>query len=128
MVKYRKEEIMTWVYKQSTGDLSQNTVAVGRGYSGTGGGRNNGEMQNIRDVGPIPQGTYTIGAPHNTTTHGPFVMRLTPSATTQTFQRDGFLIHGDNRRHDASHGCIIVSPQIRHRIWSSGDRTLEVVP
>jgi hypothetical protein len=117
---------MTWTYSQTTGDLTLNNAAVGKGYSGTGAGRDNPAMQGVRNVGPIPQGTYEIGAPHDTTTHGPYVMRLTPLPQTVTFGRAGFLIHGDNKRHDASHGCIILARDIRHKIWSSGDRRIQV--
>jgi hypothetical protein len=117
---------MSWVFSQSTGKLSFNNAVVGTGYSGTGEGRDNPAMQAVRNVGPIPQGVYTIGPPHDTKTHGPFVMALTPAPGTKTFGRSGFLIHGDNKRHDASHGCIILGPQLRHRIWSSGDRSIQV--
>jgi hypothetical protein len=85
-------------------------------------------MQNVPNIGPIPQGRYQIGNPYDTTTHGPHVMRLTPSGGTQTFRRAGFLIHGDNRRHDASQGCIILNRAQRDRISQSGDRQLEVIP
>ncbi|MGE4482112.1 tlde1 domain-containing protein [Acidocella sp.] len=117
---------MAWTYSQSTGELSENGRLVGKGYSGTQGGRNNPAMQSVPNIGPIPQGSYTIGAPHDTTTHGPYVMRLTPVPGSVTFGRNGFLIHGDNRRHDASQGCIIMGPQIRHKIWASGDHRLQV--
>ncbi len=55
-------------------------------------------------------------------------MRLTPVPGTQTFGRDGFLIHGDNRRHDASQGCIVLDRTARNRIATSGDTRLNVVP
>jgi hypothetical protein len=119
---------MTWTYSQSTGHLSQNTVAVGRGYSGTGAGRDNGTMQAVPNVGPIPVGRYRIGRSHDTATHGPVVMQLTPRLGTQTFGRQGFLIHGDNRRHDASHGCIVIDRRFRDQIARSGDDELQVVP
>ncbi len=119
---------MTWTYSQSRTELSQNGVDVGKGYSGTGVGRNNPSMQGVQNVGPIPQGVYKIGAPQDTPKHGPYVMRLTPEVGTITFHRAGFLIHGDNRRHDASHGCIILDRTLRHRIWLSGDHTIQVVP
>jgi hypothetical protein len=85
-------------------------------------------MQGVRNVGPVPQGTYTIGQPHDTATHGPYVMVLTPVQGTNTFGRSGFLIHGDNKRHDASHGCIILDRTLRHRVWGSGDHTIQVTP
>ncbi len=119
---------MTWTYSQTTGTITRNNAAQGNGYSGTGVGRNNPAMQNARNVGPVPQGRYVIGAPQDTTTHGPHVMALTPAAGTQTFTRSGFLIHGDNRRHDASNGCIILDRQTRDQISDSGDNQLEVVP
>jgi len=118
---------MAWKYKQSTGELDLSNIRVGSGYSGTGAGRNNPAMQTVQNVGPIPQGHYLIGAPHDTETHGPYVMRLTPEPETITYGRAGFLIHGDNRRHDASQGCIILDPHLRHRIWHSGDRRLQVL-
>jgi len=119
---------MAWVYSQSTGRVTRNNQVEGQGYSGTGAGRDNGAMQNVRDVGPIPRGRYQIGAAHDTQTHGPHVMGLTPLQGTQTFGRDNFLIHGDNRRHDASTGCVILDRALRDRISASGDTVLEVVP
>lgn len=83
-------------------------------------------MQMVPNIGPIPQGTYTIGMPHDTKTHGPYVMALTPMPGSVTFGRSSFLIHGDNRRHDASQGCIIVDSVARHKIWASGDHRLQV--
>jgi hypothetical protein len=41
--------------------------------------------------------------------------------------RDGFMIHGDNIRHDASTGCVILPRYIRDQISNSGDNQLEVV-
>jgi hypothetical protein len=119
---------MSWTYSQSTGELELNNKHVAKGYSGTHAGRNNPIMQTKHNVGPIPQGTYTIGRPHDTTTHGPYVMRLTPLPGTHTFGRAGFLIHGDNKKHDASHGCIILDRIARHHVWSSGVRVIQVIP
>jgi len=117
---------MPWTYSQSTGQLSRNGTNVATGYSGTGPGRNNPSAQANHNVGPIPRGIYTIGPPYNTDTHGPHVMALSPVGHN-ALGRDGFLIHGDNTRHDASNGCIILPPNIRNQISNSGDNTLEVV-
>ncbi len=57
-------------------------------------------------------------------------MPLTPKPDTQVFGRSGFLIHADSIHHpgEASIGCIILAPPIRHEIASDPDRDLEVVP
>jgi hypothetical protein len=115
-----------WTFSQATGDFGKDNVCVGVGYSGAGPGRNNPKLQFVRNVGPIPRGHYKIGPPHDTATHGPYVMVLTPLPGTHTHGRAGFLIHGDNRRHDASHGCIILDRLLRHRVWLSGDHQIRV--
>jgi hypothetical protein len=43
-----------WTYAQKTGELQQDGKNVATGYSGAGPGKNNPEMENIRNVGPIP--------------------------------------------------------------------------
>ena len=55
--------------------------------------------------------------------------RLTPQSGTNTYGRDGFLIHGDNTamNHTASHGCIILPRIVRAGIDASDDKVLEVV-
>ena len=116
-----------WTYSQSTGQLYQDGELVAVGYSGHGDGRNNSVMQERPNVGPIPRGRYLIGAPFDTTTHGPYVLRLTPDSGNQMFGRAGFLIHGDNQDHDASQGCIILQRVFREKIATSGDEDLEVV-
>lgn len=118
-----------WIYHQVNGDMFKDLQWVARGYSGFGEGKNDPEKQTIHDVGPIPRGNYSIGPPHDTADHGPHVLRLTPVAGTEMFGRDGFLIHGDSIAHPgtASHGCIILGPDTRHRISGSGDNELQVV-
>lgn len=119
---------MTWWYEQANGTLSQNGTIVASGYSGHGDGKNNPALQNVPDVGPIPVGSYSIGEPCDTQTHGPYVLRLTPDAKNDMCGRAGFLIHGDSKEHPgtASHGCIILPRAVREQIWASGDRILEV--
>lgn len=128
-----------WTYKQSTGELfSDDNSLVGVGYSGGGTSpenhlatvhKNDPSAQNIVDTGPLPQGYYTIGSPVNTVTHGPYVMALDPDTDNQMFGRDAFLIHGDSIPNPgyASDGCIILSRDIRVKIWESGDHRLQVV-
>lgn len=117
-----------WTYRQASGCLDHNGLIVATGYSGSGPGKNNPAQQAVHDVGPIPQGKFTIGDPYDTDSHGPHVMRLTPDPADEMFGRAGFLIHGDSISHPgtASHGCIILPRDVRNRIADSGDRELTV--
>ena len=117
-------------YSQSTGALDDaNETFIGRGYSGAGEGKNNPAMQDIPDVGPIPQGQYTIQPPVDTVTHGPYVLALVPNEWNEMYGRSGFLIHGDSvvAPGTASKGCIVLPHDVRVRIWESLDRRLAVV-
>lgn len=119
---------MSWTYKQSSGELWHgDPEPVATGYSGAGEGRNNPALQAIHDVGPIPQGCWFIqGPPFDSSTHGPYVLRLIPDDPAATFGRTGFLLHGDNQTHTASAGCVIFARNVRERVWNSGDRELIV--
>lgn len=119
-----------WTYDQASGTLTTpDGSPLCQGYSGAGEGKNNPAMQNVHDVGPIPQGTYWIEAPFNSPAHGPFAMPLNPSPSNEMFGRSGFLMHGDSLEHPgcASEGCIIMPPEVRHTVYSSGDLQLKVV-
>lgn len=118
-----------FVYSQSTGalwDVAGHLLTVG--YSGFGEGKNNPLMQDKQGIGPIPQGGYTIGEPFDSEKEGPLVMRLMPDADTNTFGRDGFLVHGDSIDHPgcASHGCVILSRPARLVLSQSHDKRLYV--
>ena len=117
-----------WTYHQSTGRLSRDCADVATGYSGLDAGKNNPAMQEVHDVGPLPQGLYVIGHPVDTATHGPFVLPLTPDPGNTMFGRTGFLIHGDSLQHPgrASNGCIILPRPIREQIAASDDDELTV--
>lgn len=120
---------MVWTYSQSTGKLTRNGRVIGIGYSGSPIGRNKPRWQTVPDVGPIPRGRYRIGSPNNSHNHGPHVMALTPVGHN-AFGRTHFLIHGERRFGPpgrASHGCIILPPNIRDQISASGDHELVVV-
>ena len=122
-----------WQFLQSTGqwsyvnDQTGAVTPVGQGYSGTGEGRNNPAMQDIRDVGPTPQGGYNIGPGHYSDTTGPNTMNLTPLPGNNTL-RDLLRIHGNDAANDASTGCPIAPPNVRQQINNSTDRVLQVVP
>ena len=120
---------MTWNYYQATGKLAHDGADVALGYSGAGEGKNNPDDQTIHNVGPIPRGGYTINAPQDTVTHGPYVLPLTPDPANEMFGRAGFLMHGDSVVHPgtASEGCIIMPRAVREQVWASGDPALSVV-
>ena len=122
---------MPWRYHQASGALEDPTgLIVGTGYSGAPPlGRNNPSMQNVRMIGPIPKGTYTIGQPFDSADHGPHAMHLTQDTANEMFGRDGFLMHGDSIEHPgcASEGCIIMARPIRDLVSESSDKTLTVV-
>ncbi len=121
------------VYSQSTGSLTCTDDVLGyqylkcKGYAGRGFfGFNNPDAQNWPNVGPPPQGGYTVGSPNNR--RGPFTRRLTPDPGNNMFNRDGFLIHGDKPPYNntASKGCIVAPRDCRSGIPTG--ETLRVVP
>jgi hypothetical protein len=120
---------MAWVYEQSTGNISLGTIFIGTGYSGNGAGLNNPAAQDQPNVGPIPQGAYTIGPAHTPQDHlGPLALPLYPDPANTMFARFGFFIHGDNQfmNQTASDGCIVMDYNIRQQIAYSGDTNLTV--
>lgn len=113
-------------------DVTGANQQVGIGYSGNGIGLNNPDMQDVPNVGPIPQGGYTIEAQRSSNRTGQGVMDLTPNDGTDLLGRTGsFQIHGDKKKCNrcASAGCIVISPLgIRDIVNLSGDNQLTVVP
>jgi hypothetical protein len=119
-----------FVYRQGTGEILDDEGVFGLGYAGHGPGKNNGALQDVKNVGPIPRGAWRIvGEPFNSKLNGPFCLRLQPLDGTETFGRSGFLIHGDSFSHpgEASRGCIILPRSVREKIWASGYRLITVV-
>ena len=119
---------MTWTYDQPSGAMWHDGVIVAYGYSGKGDGKDNPAMESVHNVGPIPRGAYIICAPHDTASHGPYVLALDPDPENDMHGRSGFLIHGDSKSDpgNASEGCIILGRAFREQIWNSGDRELIV--
>jgi hypothetical protein len=121
---------MTWIWRQTQGDLLDGSgKIIATGYSGALGFENNPVSQDIHDRGPIPQGSYAIGPPSDTTSHGPYVLPLEPAPENEMYGRSGFLIHGDSKEHpgQSSEGCIILPRAIREIVWNSGDHELHVI-
>lgn len=119
-----------WVYQQATGKILDPTgMLISYGYSGHGIHKNSPEAQSLKNHGPIPEGYYKIGQPHDTVTHGPFVLPLEPDPQNVMFGRSGFLIHGDSviAPGTASTGCIILARWVREDIAKSLVKLLAVV-
>ena len=98
-------------------------------YSGHGEGLNNAAYQSVVGVGPIPVGQWRIGTFFDHPRLGPCVAHLTPIGDTNTYDRSGFFLHGDNaeQNHSASDGCIVVNGLAkRQAIRDSGDTLLNV--
>ncbi len=126
----RPDPFVAWTYQQSTGNLSFDGQLVGSGYSGAGtslaAGRNNPDLENVPNIGPIPRGLWLIGPSFSHPTKGPVCMNLSPVGHN-ALGRSGFMIHGNNTTNDASEGCIILGPGLREQIANSIDRLLRVV-
>lgn len=133
---------MPWIWGSASGTLFKQTIAadgdpivvgmdiITRGYAGHGAGVNNPLYEDVRNLGPLPQGWYAIGDPYDHKRLGKYVLPLTPAPETKMHGRSGFFIHGDNSTpdpEDGSHGCIVIAKQIREQVATSGDRRLRVV-
>jgi len=122
--------MMAFIYEIQTGKLLDPTGAlIAIGYSGKGEHKNQPGATSLHNEGPIPAGTYRIGPPTDTVTHGPFVLPLTPDPDNLMWGRAGFLMHGDSVTEPgtASEGCIIMPRMIREQVAADLDHTLQVV-
>lgn len=87
--------------------------------------RNNPSCQCQKSVGPLPQGTYTLG---NMYTFKSCINSydLYPSSSNNMCGRSGFLIHCGGCSGNPSEGCIVIeSDQTRYLIKSGA--TLKVI-
>lgn len=87
--------------------------------------RNNPSCQCQVAVGPLPQGTYSLG--NMFTFKGmPYCYELYPSSSNNMCGRSGFLIHGGGCSGNPSEGCIVIENEsTRYKIKSGA--TLKVV-
>lgn len=116
------------IYEQKTGRIiSESGSIYGIGYSGAGAGKNNPEMQEVHNVGPLPRGKYHIGEPYNSLHTGPFTIPLIPFPENEMFGRDQFKIHGDDGHGTGSEGCICTDRHTREDINNCTDKTLNVI-
>jgi hypothetical protein len=120
---------MTWTYRIDSGEMLEDGVVAGRGYSGKDECKNQSDLDCVKNRGPIPKGRWKIGPAFTHPQKGPLCIPLAPLPGTETYGRSGFLIHGDSRAFpgSASEGCIVIGPLVRDRIAKSKDKVLEVV-
>lgn len=87
--------------------------------------RNNPSCQCQKSVGPLPQGTYTLG---NMYTFKSCINSydLYPSSTNNMCGRSGFLIHCGGCSGNPSEGCIIIESDSTRYMIKSG-ATLKVI-
>lgn len=125
-------------YSQAAHSLAHNGILVGSdGHAGQGAGRNNPAMQNVHNVGPLPRGSYTIGAWATHHILGPVSAPLSPQpdetgSLVWLGGRSGFYIHagafvGGVEFAGDSEGCIVQPNPVRLAMSQSGDTALEVV-
>lgn len=104
-------------------------TTIGSAYAGNGAGKNNPAMQDVKDVGPLPCGFYTIGDPVEDVITGHYTLPLTPDPDTEMHGRDEMKCHGENPAHpgQSSDGCIVAPLPLRMEIHESADTRLQVV-
>jgi len=116
-----------WTYIQRTGQLYRDGKLIATGYSGHDVHKNIPEDDHIPMLGPCPKGFYTIGSAYQHPKLGPVTMNLDPDPGDDMHGRAAFRIHGDNKDHTASEGCLIFDRATRMQIEMSGDRKLQIV-
>ena len=89
-------------------------------------GKNNPEAQNIRCIGPLPQGTYSVGS-WGTHSVGPNSAPLTQTSG-ETFGRSAFYIHGPGTTTygEDSEGCIVIPRTDRMKVIALNPTQLTV--
>lgn len=122
---------MSWTWHISLGEMESPTGEIYHGYSGAPGtSLNNPAYCSVANVGPIPQGFWSMGTPRDDAHKGCDVIPLHPDFSTDTHGRSGFLIHGDSIAHPgtASEGCIILDHAARMTLINSAEKLLAVIP
>jgi hypothetical protein len=116
---------MAWTYQQTAHSILRpdGSLLTDTAYSGHGVGLNNPSLQSVPDIGPIPQGEYTLSPFFTHPRLGNLCARFMPKPGSTTYGRSGFDLHGDNqyRNHTASEGCVVVDKPYRLEISHSND-------
>lgn len=122
-----------WVYNQTSGRLYNDTVkreaAYSLGYAGLGAGKNNPDLADRFNVGPLPVGVYRIGKPYDSPHTGLFTVPLDPLPENDMLGRGDFKVHGENAEHpgESSNGCIVINRPARERLALDAGKLLAVV-
>lgn len=126
---------MNWKFVIKTGTLfDPSGKKVWSGYAGGNcgknpEGKNNPDMCNVKNVGPLPPGWYTFGTPVLQSHLGPFAIPLIPDASNDMMGRGDFYCHGDTTPSgNASEGCIIMPRFVRNAMHESPFNRIQVVP
>lgn len=119
---------MSWEYDVKSHTFTRNGERYKADYAGATGYKNDPSQECVVNSGPLPRGTYTIGAPHNSAHTGKYTLDLSPNFSNAMCGRFAFRIHGASRKRplDSSEGCIIAPLSIRKTIWESSDTELIV--
>lgn len=124
-----------WTFESSTGRMfTPEGKLVAIGYAGGDLGTrpdaiNNPALQNVHNVGPLPEGMYTFGPwISNHPRLGKDVFSLIPDPSNNMFGRGDFYVHGDTLlpRH-ASEGCIVMPNAVRVAMYDSPCHHLQVI-
>ena len=97
-------------YCQTTGLMTQDDgTQVAKGWAGRQDGKNEHEMESVHNTGPLPCGTYDVGAWGDHGALGPDSAPLTQTSG-ESFGRNGFYIHGPGTTDygQESKGCIVI--------------------
>lgn len=124
-----------WTFESRTGKLfDPSGKLVWTGYAGGNKGKNpegvnNPDMQDVPNVGPLPEGVYTFGKLFLESHLGPYAIELVPDPANDMHGRGDFFCHGDHigAPGTASEGCIIMPRPIRERMFKGVERQIRVV-
>jgi Protein of unknown function (DUF2778) len=124
-----------WTFEITTGKVYDPDGAfVSKGYAGGNCGKNpegvdNPDDEGLRNIGPLPEGLYTLGTPIQHSKLGVFAIPLIPDPSNDMKGRSDFFMHGDlaGEYQAASEGCIIQPRTTRDACWASTDHQIQVV-
>ena len=133
---------MSWTFSYEGKIFDPHGNVAGSAYAGgfcgaNPEGINNVDMQFVHDIGPIPYGPkadgtpngYTFGTPVDHSQLGAFAIPLIPDADNNMGGRSDLFCHGDTAvPFQASDGCVVTNPTLRHTMVASTDQRMQVVP